>query len=84
MEILQQLFQTAVAVLGFAEVGLAVEVDIAEYPFELTLVALFNMVENNVDQFADIGGRPALVEAIVSGRKLIQNRLFAGLFILFR
>ena len=84
VEIFQELLEAAVAVLGLAEIGLAVEVDIAEYPFEFTLVALFNMVENDIDQLADIGRRPALIEAVVSGRKLIQNRLFAGLFILLR
>ena len=42
------------------------------------------MVENNIDQLADIGSRPALIEALVGGRKLVQKRLFAGLFILFR
>ena len=55
MEIFQQLFEAAVTVLGFPEVGLAVEIDIAEYPFEFALVGLFNVIEDNIDQLTDIG-----------------------------
>jgi len=56
VKILNQSFQTAVTVFGFSEVRLAVEVDVAKNAFELALVALFYVVENDIDQLADIGG----------------------------
>jgi hypothetical protein len=54
-EILQQVLEAAVAVLGLAEIGLGVEVDVAEHAFELGLVGLLDPLQRDVDQLADIG-----------------------------
>ena len=73
VEILQQLLEAAVAVLGLAEIGLAVEVDVAEDAFQLGLVLLFDGVQGDVDQLADIGRVALFVEAVVIGQEPVLH-----------
>jgi UDP-N-acetyl-D-mannosaminuronate dehydrogenase len=70
-------FQAAVAVLGLAEIGLGVEVDVAEDAFELGLVGVLDVVQHDVDQLADVGRLAALVEV---GQEAVGD--LAGLLVL--
>src|SRR5690606_22717408 len=75
-EIFQQGLQAAVAVLGLAEVGLAVEVNVAEDALELGLVRVLDVIEHNVDQLADVGLVAALVQRVEVAQEAIEY--FAG------
>ena len=79
-EIAQQVFQPTVAVLGLAEVRLAVEVDVAEHAFKLGFVGLLDMVQHDVDQLAEVGRLAPLKQGIEVGQETIGD--LAGLFIL--
>ena len=79
-EIFQQIFQATVAILGLAEVGFGVEVDVAKDAIELGLVGILDAVEHDVDEFADVGSIAPLVEAVeISGEALDD---LAGFFVL--
>ena len=54
-EVFEQILEAAVAVLDPAEIGLGVEVDIAEHAFELGAVGVLDLLKRDVDEFADIG-----------------------------
>ena len=77
MEVFHQVLEAVVAILGFAKVALAVEVDVAEHAFELGLVGFLDGVEHDVDEFADVGLVAPLVQAVEVGQKTILH--FAGL-----
>ncbi len=67
VEILQQHLQAAVAIFGLAEVGLAIEVDIAKHSFKLGLIGFFYCIERYVNQLAYIGLVTLLMEIIETG-----------------
>ena len=54
VKIFQQVDQPGVAVLRLAQVGFAVEVDVAEDAFELAAVLVFDVGQGHVDQIADV------------------------------
>ena len=80
LEIFQQVLQAAVAILGLAEVGFGVEVDVAEDAVELGLVGILDAVEHDVDQLADVGGVAPLVQAVEVAGEALDD--LAGFFIL--
>ena len=61
-EILEEVLQTAVAVLRPAEIRFRVEGDVAEDPLELGAVSILDVLQYDVDQFADVGFVALLVE----------------------
>ncbi len=73
VDVLQQQFEAAIAVPGLAEVGLGVEVDVAEHAFELDPVGLLDGIQHHVDEFADIGFVAAFVEAVVVGDEAVGD-----------
>jgi hypothetical protein len=65
------IFRRRLRSFGLAEICLAVEVDVAENAFQLCLVGLFDGIQNNVDQLADIGGVAAFIQTVVIGQKTV-------------
>ena len=63
-KVLQHVLEAAVAILDAAKIGLGVEVDVAEDAFELRAVGVFDLFQGNVDQLADVGLVPLLVQVI--------------------
>ena len=55
IEILQQVLELGIPGLGVAEVGLAVEVNVAEHAGQLRGVVVLDLLEDLVDAVADIG-----------------------------
>src|SRR5207247_10627797 len=55
-EVLKQVLEPAVPVLGLAEVGLAVEVDVPKYVLELGPVRVLDLFEADADQLAAVRG----------------------------
>src|SRR5690606_11155403 len=66
-EVLQQHLQARVALAGLAEVGLAVEVDVAEHALELGFVGVLDLLQGLVDELAEVGLVALLVEVVVAG-----------------
>ena len=58
------MLQPAIAFLGLAQGRFGVEVDVAEDVFELGLVGVFDLLQGDVDQFADVGGVALGVEVV--------------------
>jgi len=54
----------AVAILNAAEVGLGIEVDVAEHAFELCAIRVLDLLLRDVDKLADIGFVPFLIQVI--------------------
>ena len=63
-EILQQVFEAAVAVFGAAKTGFGVEVDVAEDALQLGAVDVLDGLKGDIDQLADVGGVALGVEVI--------------------
>ena len=63
-EVLKQVLEAAVPVLGLAEVGLAVEVDVPKYVLELGPVRVLDLFEADVDQLADVRRVTTLVQIL--------------------
>ena len=76
VEVLQHVLEAAVAVLGPAEIGLGIEVDVAEHAFELGAVGVFDLLQRDVDQLADIGFVPLFIE-VVEARAFGQDETLA-------
>ena len=66
-EVLQQVLQAAVPVLRAAQVGLRIEVDVAEHALQLGAVGVLDPLQGDVDQFADIGLVPLGVQVLEAG-----------------
>ena len=73
VEIFQQHFQAAIAISGFAEIGLAVEVYVAENIFEFLFVLRFNRLQRDIDELANIGFRAPFIE-VVKAAALWQDK----------
>src|SRR5262249_43224932 len=54
VEVFEQKLQAAVAFFGLAKGRLGVEIDVAENIFELALVGILDLLQGDVDEFANI------------------------------
>ena len=75
-EVFQEVPEAAIAVLGAAEVGLGVEVDVAEHAVELGAVGVFDGRQRPVDALADVGLVALFVE-VVEARPHRQDEALA-------
>jgi hypothetical protein len=81
VEVLEQVYQAGVALPRFAQVGLAVEIDVAEDAFELGAVGVFDPRQRLVDALADVrllALRVQVVEVALLGENKALTRHGAG------
>src|SRR5437899_8815534 len=64
IEIFEQELEAAVVLLGLAEGGLGVEIDVAENVFKFSLVGVFDFLQGNIDEFADVRSVALGVEVV--------------------
>lgn len=74
VEIIEQIFQPLVAIFGPAQGGFGVEVDVAKDALQLLPVGLFDLLQGDVDDLAQVGFVALLVERL-KGRFLWQAKL---------
>ena len=77
VEVFQQVLEPPIALLGLPQGRFGVEVDVAKDVFELGLVGVLDLLQGDVDQFADVGGIAMGVE-VVEVALLGDDEPFAG------
>src|SRR5690606_11383438 len=75
-EVLEQHLQARVSLAGLAEVGFAVEVDVAEDALQLGLVGVLDLLQGLVDELSEVGLVALLLEVVVA-RALGEDEAFA-------
>ena len=83
-EVLQQHFQPSVTIFGLAQIGFGVEVDGTEQAAELSLVGLFDRIEHDIDQFANVVPRAPLIKAVEVAEKALFDLVGLRVFQLDR
>ncbi len=76
-KIFQQILEAVVALAGLAQVGFAVEIDVAKYIVQFGLIGIFNIFEHRIDRLPDIAVVSVSIK-IIKGCFLTDNKALAS------
>ncbi len=75
-KIFQKILEAVVALAGLAQIGFAVEIDVAKYIVQFGLIGIFNIFEHRIDRLPDIAVDSMSIK-IIKGCFLTDNKAFA-------
>ena len=76
-KIFQKILEAVVALAGLAQIGFAVEIDVAKYIVQFGLIGIFNLFEHRVDRLPDIAVDSMSIE-IIKGCFLTDDKALAS------
>jgi hypothetical protein len=72
----QHVLKAAVPILGLAQTGFGIEVDVAKHAFELRAVVILDFLKGDVDFLADVRLVPRIIKVVETGA-FRQNKALA-------